>query len=242
MHINLKCLRSDSARGNDRLFARYVREAAAFSDLHADRFRAIEAAISSTEAMGKMPLWEGYNTLQNYARPSGKKASRSIAEVRSGQAVCQFYAWMVAQLRPDLVLEFGAAFSASGMYWLAGLGIAGTGKLLSFEPNPVWCAVARRNFESVGTNFDLTEGTFEDNIGQVPPGVGIALIDAIHTKAFVLDQFALVRKVAAPGAIVIFDDIHFSADMRDCWQEVTAMQDLKAVWQIGSRVGLVELA
>lgn len=204
-------------------------------------FRKIEEAISKTDSEGKMPLWEGYNDIQNYARSTGPNSKRSMSQVRTGRGICEFYAWLVTQKKPETVLEFGAAFGASGMYWLAGLGIANTGRLISFEPNTAWCKVARKNFELINNQFLLTAGTFEENLSLVSPLANITLIDAIHTKSVVLAQFELVKKVSQPGAIVIFDDLSFSDDMWSCWQEVCNSADISSAWQIGERVGIVEL-
>ncbi len=164
-----------------------------------------------------------------------------MAQVRSGTAVCRFFNYLALQKRPKAILEFGAAFGASGMYWLAGLSEHPDGTLYSFEPNTEWCAIARGNFAHVSERFVLTETTFEGQYRSVPACVEVAFIDAIHTKDFVLRQFDLVREVCAKRAIVIFDDIHFSPDMRDCWAEICARTDLPGAWQIGKRVGLVEL-
>jgi len=239
--LNLKCLKDASNRRNVALIQSYNAQEAGFVSDGQPVFEAIEATIADTDDKGKMPLWEGYQTIENYGRSVGKTAKRQMSQVRTGRAVCEFYAWLAARKKPEVVLEFGAAFGASGMYWLAGLEKARNGILYSFELNAIWCDIARGNFRSVSDRFCLTEGTFEDNRHQIPVNVGIALIDAIHTKEFVLEQFELVRSVAAPGAIVVFDDINFSADMADCWAEVCDFPDLAAIWQIGKRVGLVEL-
>lgn len=202
----------------------------------------IEARIAETQSRGKLPLWDGYQGLANYGTRVGKGAARSVNEVRSGPGICRFYSWLVTRKAPEAVLEFGAAFGASGMYWLAGMEEAGQGRLYSFEPNALWCAIARENFAAVSTRATLVNGTFEANIAAIEPGsVGIALIDAIHTREFVLSQFALVRSVAAPGALVIFDDIDFSEEMRRCWQEIARDPAWPGVWNLFGRAGMIEL-
>jgi predicted O-methyltransferase YrrM len=67
-------------------------------------------------------------------------------------------------------------------------------------------------------------------------------IDAIHTKAFVNAQLNIVLAKARPGAIIILDDISFSADMKQCWADVSHDARYAAAASIGSRVGIVELA
>jgi predicted O-methyltransferase YrrM len=147
----------------------------------------------------------------------------------------------VSQLKPNAVLEFGAAFGASGMYWLARLSLYNRGKMYSFEPNEIWNPIARSNFGTVSDWHVLTLGTFEDNIGLIKEKVNIALIDAIHTRDFVLKQFEVVSSVADKSALVLFDDINFSDDMKACWSEISQSGMFASVWQLSSRVGIVEL-
>lgn len=236
----MKCRRSDGGKNHD-LIMGYNDHQEAFYESQKEIFDQIEQSLSETDAKGKMPLWSGYGEVEGYPTKVGPNAKRNAAQVRTGRGTCQFYAWLATQKKPKTILEFGAAFGASGMYWLAGLKNTSGGKLISFEPNKIWSKVAKANFETVSDDFLLTEGTFEDNVSLVTPKANITLIDAIHTKAFVLHQFELVKKVSAKGAIVLFDDISFSNDMRDCWREVIKSPDAASVWQIGGRVGIIEL-
>jgi predicted O-methyltransferase YrrM len=241
LRLNLKNVRGDRGVNND-LILSYNTHQAAFAKSEQATFLKIEDAISKTDEKGKMPLWRGYDQIADYAQSTGPTSKRKISQVRTGRGICQFYAWMAAQKKPETILEFGAAFGASGMYWLAGLTIAGKGHLVSFEPNELWCSIARENFEMVSDQFILTAGTFEENLPLVAPKATITLIDAIHTKSVVLAQFEFVKQVSESGALVIFDDLGFSDDMWDCWQEVCASPDISCAWQIGNRVGIVELA
>jgi predicted O-methyltransferase YrrM len=44
---------------------------------------------------------------------------RKMQDVHTKAEFCQLYTWLVSQLKPNAVLEFGVVFGASGMYWLA---------------------------------------------------------------------------------------------------------------------------
>jgi predicted O-methyltransferase YrrM len=90
----------------------------------------------------------------------------------------------------------------------------------------------------------LTIGTFEENIGQVLPAgkkIDLAFIDAIHTREFVMPQMEIVLKYSQPGTIIIFDDINFSQNMRDCWEDVARDSRFSASVTCGDRVGVVEV-
>ena len=241
MGFEIRTVRASADSKMAALFDSYAKMRPAFDAANRDLFDQIEDDIAKTNALGKLPLWEDYKKLVDYGRPVGDNPKRKMADVRTKAEYCRFYAWLTDVLAPDAVLEFGAAFGASGMYWLAGLRAHAAGILYSFEPNPVWHPIAKANFDSVGPRHVLTLGTFEDNIAVIERPVHISLIDAIHTRAFVDHQFELVRKVSAPGAIVLFDDIHFSPDMKKCWQAHAANPEFPGVWTLGSRVGVIEL-
>jgi predicted O-methyltransferase YrrM len=206
-----------------------------------DQEATIEAIARSTQRLGRQPLWEGYRSLASYAW--SRTDGRTSDEVRSPLAFGRLYAWLAAHRRPAAIVEFGTAFGISGMYWLAGLKRAGAGELLTFEPNAIWAEIARRNLARISPRFTLTLGTFEENAAAALAGktVEMAFVDAIHTGAFVHRQFALLRRHLAPGAVVLFDDVNFSDDMRACWTDIAHQDELAASASIGNRVGIVEL-
>lgn len=241
MSLKIRKLSANKGSRISSVFETYQDQQEAFYQENRETFEKIENAIAQTNDMGKLPLWDEYKNVENYGRVIDDNPKRSMAQVRTKSDYCQFYAWIIKQLKPEAVLEFGAAFGASGMYWLAGLNMCNRGKLYSFEPNKIWHPIAEKNFNLVSDRHHLTLGTFEDNLRNIPTKVDVALIDAIHTKEFVLNQFELVRSVSNKGALVFFDDINFSDDMKDCWREVSQSGEFQSVWQLSGRVGIVEL-
>ncbi len=241
MTFRMRTLRVNENSTMAQLFRVYPTVYSSYDAANADLFNGLEAAIAETNAMGRLPLWADYKSVPDYGRPIGDNPKRKMNEVRTKAEFCRFYAWLAETMAPDAIVEFGAAFGASGMYWLAGLSQTTGGTLYSFEPNDVWHPIAKGNFERVCDRHVLTLGTFEENLDVIKHGVSISLIDAIHTRDFVMKQFELVRKVSKPGALVLFDDINFSDDMRACWAEVAEMPEWPGVWQLGSRVGVIEL-
>ena len=157
----------------------------------------------------------------------------------------RFFAWLVRVRRPQLIVEFGTAFGVSGMYWLAALEAAGEGRLLTFEPNPVWQSIAERNLSEVGARYVAVAGTFEASIDSVrQPGeyIDLAFVDAIHTSAFVRPQVELLIERLAPNGLILLDDIAFSPDMRQCWEAFARDDRVAASVVVGGRVGVLELA
>jgi predicted O-methyltransferase YrrM len=203
----------------------------------------IETRAVETQQLGAKPLWEGYATLRDYPQPTAGSA-RESNQVRSTASAGRFFAWLVAERRPSIIVEFGTAFGVSGMYWLGGLERNRHGRLLTFEPNAVWAEIAQKNLAAIGSRFELTVGTFEENIDAAlgpDERVDIAFVDAIHTSAFVFRQFDILAPRMQRGGLVLFDDINFSDDMATCWQTLATDRRVRASATVDGRLGVVEI-
>ena len=198
----------------------------------------IEKLARETNQSGPQPLWNGYAE-NNIAGPT-----RMPDEVRTAATMGNFYTFLVQALQPNIIVEFGTAFGVSGMYFLAGIESNHKGQLLTFEPNDVWRNLAVRNLSRISDRFQSTAGTFEENIDKVLPqgqGIDLAFIDAIHSKEFVIPQLEIVMARSSDKAIIILDDINFSASMRECWEAVSNDRRFLASAALDERVGILEL-
>lgn len=198
----------------------------------------IERLALETNKLGPQPLWSGYGS-NNAGGPT-----REPDVVRTSDLIGDFYTCLVKKRRPRIIVEFGTAFGVSGMYFLAGLEINKEGRLLTFDPNHIWAELARKNLSEISQRFNLTIGTFEENIDNCLPegrAIDIAFIDAIHTKEIVIPQLDIVVKKSSPKALILLDDINFSESMKECWEEVSADKRFSASAALGSRVGILEL-
>jgi predicted O-methyltransferase YrrM len=199
--------------------------------------RHIEAVADATNHLGPQRLAD------EYGEPGGE---RTPAVVRSSSRCGDLYAWLAQQRRPATIVEFGAAFGVSGMYFSAGLEAAGCGHLYSFEINREWADIAERNIRSVSSRFTLTRGAFEDRVGDVLTApIDIAFVDAIHQHDFVMRQFELLERRMSHGAIALFDDIDFKkpgARMGEAWRNIAGRPNVVAAVEVDGRLGIIELA
>jgi predicted O-methyltransferase YrrM len=198
----------------------------------------IEVVAERTRRLGRFMIWEGYGD-----RNRGS-SDRNSDDVRTHAREGNLYSWLVASVRPKIIVEFGTAFGISGMYWLAGLETSQVGRLYTFEPNGEWLAIARTNLSEISANFTAVQGTFEEKMTDILEAstiIDIAFIDAIHTSDFVLPQLELVLSRTRKGSIVVLDDINFSPDMAACWRRVANDQRFSASVSLG-RIGLLEVA
>jgi predicted O-methyltransferase YrrM len=197
----------------------------------------IEALAEATDRLGPQKLAE------EYCEPGGE---RTPSVVRSSSRCGDVYAWLARQRQPATIVEFGAAFGVSGMYFSAGLEAAGSGHLYSFEINREWADIAERNIRSVSNRFTLTRGSFEERVADVlTAAIDIAFVDAIHQYDFVMRQFEILECRMSPGGIVLFDDINFNtpgARMGEAWRQLAEGHNVVAAVEIYERLGIIELA
>jgi predicted O-methyltransferase YrrM len=198
----------------------------------------IEALARATHELGPQPLWQGYGANNRFG------PTRLPGEVRTAAVMGDLFSALVRARRPETVVEFGTAFGVSGMYFLAGLESNQAGLLWTFDPNEVWASLARKNLSAISQRYRLTIGTFEDHVAGclgASERIDLAFIDAIHTPAFVLPQLELVLAHSQPNALVILDDVHFSSEMRACWEQLAVDARFRSSLALGERVGLLEL-
>jgi predicted O-methyltransferase YrrM len=203
----------------------------------------IEAQALKASQLGELPLWEGFEKLEDYPFPV-QKATRNANQVRIDKKMGDFFYHLVCCKKPDVIVEIGTAFGVSGMYWLSGLSNNKKGRLLTFEPNAIWATVALENLSKISSDFSLTVSTFEVEHKKVmndTNGIDIAFIDAIHQSKIVYNQFDIILQHSKPGTIVLFDDIDFSGDMWKCWKTIAQSHHVKSSCSLSERLGIVEL-
>ncbi|MBM3427684.1 MAG: class I SAM-dependent methyltransferase [Bacteroidetes bacterium] len=196
----------------------------------------IEKRAIITNEHGEQPLWKGYQ--------GAAKTTRSSNQVRTQPTMGNLFTHLAQKTNAQNIIEFGTAFGVSGMYFLAGLKANQKGKLYTFDPNDIWAHLANENLKRINHPYQLTIGTFEENIARVLPQgdkIDIAFVDAIHTREFVMPQLEIVIQYSRPGTLIILDDINFSEDMVQCWRDVSQDNRFSSAVTVGDRVGVVEL-
>ena len=88
----------------------------------------------------------------------------------------------------------------------------------------LWPPLARNNFESRGlTNVRIITGNFDNTLPEMVsaiPHIDLAFIDANHRKKPTLTYFNELLKKMSDRSVIIFDDIHWSAEMEEAWNEI----------------------
>lgn len=129
--------------------------------------------------------------------------------------------------RPRTILELGTSLGLSSAYLASG---NENSKLWTIEGAVSVARVAERNFMTLGlANIEIVTGNFDllldatlDKVGAPDPAgaLDLAFVDGNHRKEPTLRYFNALMNRSSPSSVLIFDDIHWSAEMEDAWDTI----------------------
>lgn len=126
---------------------------------------------------------------------------------------------MVKYYKPQTVLELGTSLGITTSY----LASANEGsKVLTCEGSAAIASIAKQNFQSQQLkNIQLTGGDFTKTLTPLLSGVkkiDFAFIDGNHRKQPTIEYFNQLLDHTTTQTILVFDDIHWSAEMEEAWE------------------------
>jgi len=128
---------------------------------------------------------------------------------------------MVKYYQPATVLELGTSFGITTAY-LAAANAAS--KVFTCEGSGAIASIAKQNFDELQlNNVQLTQGDFAKTLAPLLSdltAIDFAFIDGNHRKQPTLDYFNQLLQHANAKTILVFDDIHWSAEMEEAWAAV----------------------
>jgi predicted O-methyltransferase YrrM len=119
------------------------------------------------------------------------------------------------------ILELGTSLGLSTAY----LAFSNThAKVITLEGCPETAAVAKENFRKLKlTNVEIITGDFKDSLPRLlekERSFDMVFFDGNHRKEPTLDYFKACLERIHAGSVFIFDDIHWSAEMEEAWQQI----------------------
>jgi predicted O-methyltransferase YrrM len=133
---------------------------------------------------------------------------------------------LVRELRPARVLEMGSSFGISTAYLAAALEANGRGDLIALEGAPSIAAIAAEGLDELGLGrARIVPGRSADTLAEswadgVP--LDLVFVDGHHDGPATIDYFEQLLPHAAPGAVLVFDDIRWSDSMLAAWERIAA--------------------
>lgn len=164
-----------------------------------------------------MDFGAGSGVIKNNKRKVKDIASSSLKPAKFSQLlfrIVQFY-------QPQNIVELGTSFGITTAYLSRG---NTKGMVYTLEGAETIASIAKNTFKKLSAeNIKLIRGDFS----QTLPGlleklefVDLVFIDGNHRKIPTLAYFNQFLSKCKPTSVLIFDDIHWSAEMEEAWQEI----------------------
>jgi predicted O-methyltransferase YrrM len=133
---------------------------------------------------------------------------------------------MARYYRPHRLLELGSSLGISSAYLASG---SPDGRLNTLEGSSSVASLAKQNFQKLGLkNIELTRGHFDNTLAKaivsIPSNneqrLDMVFVDGNHRKEPTLRYFEMLLPVMTDSSMIVFDDIHWSAEMEDAWRQI----------------------
>lgn len=168
-------------------------------------------------------------------------ATATVAEacaISKAPAAARLLYHLVAAFRPRSVVELGTNLGISAAYLAAALRANGDGgRLATLDASPYRLRVARELHARLKLrNVEYVHGRFVDTLEPVLRGTGpvdLAFVDGHHLYEPTLAYTGTILAHARPGALLVFDDIRWSGEMRRAWAALQADERFSLVVDAG---------
>lgn len=164
-------------------------------------------------------LGAGSRTADSNTRTIGSIARSALKPAKYGQLLFRLANYMHAQT----IMEVGTSLGITTAYLACSNSRA---KVFTLEGVPDIVKTAQQHFEQLGLqNIRLIAGNFDETIPIALPQIGtidMAYLDGNHRLEPTLRYFDQIFPFLHPKSLVIFDDIHWSAEMEEAWEAIKA--------------------
>ena len=163
---------------------------------------------------------------------TGKSGKRIIGEI-AGRSLkekkyCELLFRLVYYFKPTAILELGTSLGITTSYLASANKNA---KVITIEGCPNTAAEAKKSFESLGlNNIETVTGDFENVLSSVirhPSSIDFIFFDGNHRKEPTLKYFKQCLEVAHNDSVFVFDDIHWSDEMEEAWEQIKSHPDVR---------------
>ena len=122
-------------------------------------------------------------------------------------------------------------YGHSASYQATALKMNNNGKLISMEGADSLSLLAKKLLSDLGlNNATVVCGRFQDNLETVFANnqpVSYAFVDGHHNEAATVEYFEMIQKYLADTSILVFDDIKWSAGMKNAWRTIKENKNVK---------------
>jgi predicted O-methyltransferase YrrM len=128
--------------------------------------------------------------------------------------IAQFYGY-------SHIIELGTSLGVTSTYLSL---VPSAGHFITMEGSESIATYAEEHFKKAGLrNIALIRGNFDDQLDSAlekMETVDMAFIDGNHRMAPTLDYFHKIMHKSNEHSCIVFDDIHWSREMEEAWEEI----------------------
>ena len=195
-----------------------------------DRIESLRKQLSESTDKVKVIEWGIHKDM-----PPGSTVDRDVSQVCKAAATPPLWGMLmfalVRQFKPSVCLEMGTSLGISAAYQGAALTLNGKGKLVTMEGAPGLAELAAKNWRQLGIScVEVVPGRFQETLPPTLDQLGsidFAFIDGHHEEKATLDYFEQILPYLSNNAVVVFDDIAWSAGMRAAWSGITSNSNVR---------------
>ncbi|MCB9257649.1 MAG: class I SAM-dependent methyltransferase [Chitinophagales bacterium] len=140
----------------------------------------------------------------------------------------------------SIIIELGGSLGISTSF----LARNSRNKVYSIDINSEVQAHCKKAFEALDIkNVDWINASFDDvleDLCRSEKNISLAFVDGNHQKDATLRYFDILLKHANENTVLVFDDIHWSKEMTEAWEQIS--QNINVTLSIDLfRIGIVYL-
>ena len=154
-----------------------------------------------------------------------KANKRKVSDIARSSLKPKKYAQLLFRIvnyyKPFGIVELGTSLGITTAYLASGNEEA---KIYTCEGAANISAIAQNNFHQLDLkNIEMLQGNFDATLHGLlskPNKIDFAFVDGNHRKKPTLDYFYQLLNHSRSNTVLIFDDIHWSKEMEEAWQEI----------------------
>lgn len=170
---------------------------------------------------------------EDFGAGSLKKGSKkTIGQFATSSSKSAKYSKLLFRLaqwhQPKYAIELGTALGISTLYQASGFSNNTT--FITLEGNSELANLALQNFDKMDSKKpELILGNFDETLEKAlekTPQLDWVFFDGNHKKKPTLRYFNQCLEKASENALFIFDDINWSNEMKEAWEEIKQSPDI----------------
>ncbi len=193
----------------------------------------IEVLRSSLEKNTQLISIEDLGAGSRIHSAKNKSISQLVSTAVKPKKYSQVLYRLVKHYKPQTIIELGTSLGVTTSYFAK----ANSGaNITTIEGSEQIHKIAAKNFESLSlSNINALKGNFDDVLPEVLKGINtvdLGYVDGNHRYQPTINYFRQLFCKINSNSILVFDDIHWSAEMEKAWEEIKEHPSVKCTVDI----------